>query len=209
MTQNLNHYEKILSRTHSNYLAQISIEMTDANNQINEVLSKLTALGTILIPMNLITGKQYLPVSLRANIKKEQRYLGHERSRAGSRHPRLWLVRIHRCSTHHDRSRRRVLNIQTHDSIGQAEFLVLPLTLLSFIDENIRRVSGMNIYIYIKSPPLVVKHARDLLYYATYKTSPFPTFPSCRDACIVFGRRNSLPNNKTKVRTIEEYTLTY
>jgi magnesium transporter len=34
--------------------------MTDANNQINEVLSKLTALGTILIPMNLITGKWYL-----------------------------------------------------------------------------------------------------------------------------------------------------
>ena len=59
MTQNLNHYEKILSRTHSNYLAQISIEMTDANNQINEVLSKLTALGTILIPMNLITGKSH------------------------------------------------------------------------------------------------------------------------------------------------------
>ncbi len=39
MTQNLNHYEKILSRSHSNYLAQISIEMTDANNQINDVLS--------------------------------------------------------------------------------------------------------------------------------------------------------------------------
>ncbi|KIJ69806.1 hypothetical protein HYDPIDRAFT_77280 [Hydnomerulius pinastri MD-312] len=56
MTQNLNHYEKILSRSHSNYLAQISIEMTDANNQINDVLSKMTALGTILIPMNLITG---------------------------------------------------------------------------------------------------------------------------------------------------------
>lgn len=30
--------------------------MTDANNQINEVLSKLTALGTVLVPMNLITG---------------------------------------------------------------------------------------------------------------------------------------------------------
>lgn len=58
MTQNLNHYEKILSRSHSNYLAQISIEMTDANNQINDVLSKLTALGTVLIPMNLITGKR-------------------------------------------------------------------------------------------------------------------------------------------------------
>ncbi len=56
MTQNLNHYEKILSRSHSNYLAQISIEMTDANNQINDVLSKLTALGTVLIPMNLVCG---------------------------------------------------------------------------------------------------------------------------------------------------------
>ncbi|TDL29676.1 cora-domain-containing protein [Rickenella mellea] len=56
MTQNLNHYEKILSRSHSNYLAQISIEMTDANNQINDVLSKLTAMGTVLIPMNLVTG---------------------------------------------------------------------------------------------------------------------------------------------------------
>lgn len=56
MKQNLNHYEKILSRSHSNYLAQISIEMTDANNQINDVLSKLTALGTVLIPMNLVTG---------------------------------------------------------------------------------------------------------------------------------------------------------
>ena len=31
--------------------------MTDANNQINDVLSKLTALGTVLIPMNLVTGE--------------------------------------------------------------------------------------------------------------------------------------------------------
>ncbi|CAG8633498.1 246_t:CDS:2, partial [Acaulospora morrowiae] len=56
MVQNLNHYEMILSRSHSNYLAQISIEMTQANNQINDILSRLTALGTILIPMNLVTG---------------------------------------------------------------------------------------------------------------------------------------------------------
>ncbi len=60
MTQSLNHYEKLLSRSHSNYLAQISIEMTDANNQINNVLSRLTALGTILIPMNLITGAYFI-----------------------------------------------------------------------------------------------------------------------------------------------------
>ncbi len=65
MTQNLNHYEKILSRSHSNYLAQISIEMTDANNQINDVLSKLTALGTVI----------------RAH-ERHHRSVGHERQRA-------------------------------------------------------------------------------------------------------------------------------
>ena len=30
--------------------------MTDANNQINNVLSRMTALGTVLLPMNVITG---------------------------------------------------------------------------------------------------------------------------------------------------------
>lgn len=56
MVQNLNHYEKILSRSHSNYLAQISIEMAKANNDTNDTLSRLTVLGTILVPMNLVTG---------------------------------------------------------------------------------------------------------------------------------------------------------
>jgi len=56
MTQNLNHYEKILARSHSNYLALISIEMAKANNNTNDTLSRLTVLGTILIPMNLVTG---------------------------------------------------------------------------------------------------------------------------------------------------------
>lgn len=56
MLQSLNHYEKISSRSHSNYLAQISIEMTQTNNDINDILSKLTALGSVLVPMNLVTG---------------------------------------------------------------------------------------------------------------------------------------------------------
>ncbi|BFZ60698.1 CorA metal ion transporter [Saitoella coloradoensis] len=56
MTQNLNHYEKMLSRSHSNYLAQISINMTRVNNETNDVLSRLTVLGTILVPLNLVTG---------------------------------------------------------------------------------------------------------------------------------------------------------
>lgn len=87
MTQNLNHYEKILSRSHSNYLAQISIEMTDANNQINDVLSKLTALGTVLVPMNLITGAARSLVGRSvggsmSEIVRSFRSLGDERARA-------------------------------------------------------------------------------------------------------------------------------
>src|ERR1700730_17978851 len=92
MLANLNHYEKILSRSHSNYLAQISIEMTDANNQINDVLSKLTALGTILIPMNLVTGLwgmnvhvpgQDVPVRVVSNLLPTIVYVPWRRDTAG------------------------------------------------------------------------------------------------------------------------------
>ena len=81
MTQNLNHYEKILSRSHSNYLAQISIEMTDANNQINDILSKLTALGTVLIPMNLVTGTKPFILSALVAYSMLNRTLGDECAR--------------------------------------------------------------------------------------------------------------------------------
>ncbi|KAK7208538.1 hypothetical protein BZA70DRAFT_298624 [Myxozyma melibiosi] len=56
MVQNLTHYEKLLARSHSNYLAQINIEMTAVNNETNDVLGRLTILGTIVLPMNIITG---------------------------------------------------------------------------------------------------------------------------------------------------------
>lgn len=56
MVQSLNHYEKLLARSHSNYLAQINIDMTRVNNEMNDVLSKITVLGTIVLPMNIVTG---------------------------------------------------------------------------------------------------------------------------------------------------------
>ncbi|KAI9207162.1 uncharacterized protein BJ171DRAFT_493792, partial [Polychytrium aggregatum] len=56
MHQNLNHYEKTLARCHSNYLAQISIEITQSSNRTSDVAMKMTALASILIPLNLITG---------------------------------------------------------------------------------------------------------------------------------------------------------
>ncbi|KAH3667079.1 hypothetical protein WICMUC_005426 [Wickerhamomyces mucosus] len=56
MIQSLNHYEKLLARSHSNYLAQINIDMTKVNNDTNDVLGKITILGTVVLPMNIITG---------------------------------------------------------------------------------------------------------------------------------------------------------
>ncbi|KAF8250718.1 cora-domain-containing protein [Wilcoxina mikolae CBS 423.85] len=56
MVSNLNHMEKILSRSHSNYLAQINIKMNERQEQTADVLGRLTVLGTIVLPMNIITG---------------------------------------------------------------------------------------------------------------------------------------------------------
>ena len=56
MTSNLAHYETLLSRAHSNYLAQINIRMNERQEQTADVLGKLTVLGTIVLPMNIVTG---------------------------------------------------------------------------------------------------------------------------------------------------------
>ncbi|KAL5596941.1 hypothetical protein BROUX41_006384 [Berkeleyomyces rouxiae] len=56
MTANLSHYERMLSRSHANYLAQINIEMSERQEKTADVLGKLTVLGTIVLPMNIITG---------------------------------------------------------------------------------------------------------------------------------------------------------
>lgn len=56
MVQSLNHYEKLLARSHSNYLAQINIDMTKVNNDMNDVLGKISILGTVVLPMNIVTG---------------------------------------------------------------------------------------------------------------------------------------------------------
>lgn len=56
MTSSLSHYETLLSRAHSNYLAQINIKMNERQEQTADVLGKLTVLGTIVLPMNIITG---------------------------------------------------------------------------------------------------------------------------------------------------------
>lgn len=56
MMSNLNHFEKMLSRSHSNYLAQLSIDNILQGNQSNKVLNKVTVLASILVPLNLVCG---------------------------------------------------------------------------------------------------------------------------------------------------------
>ena len=56
MMSNLGHFEKMLSRSHSNYLAQISVDQVIQGNDSNETLGKVTVIATILVPLNLICG---------------------------------------------------------------------------------------------------------------------------------------------------------
>jgi magnesium transporter len=56
MMTNLGHFEKMLSRAHSNYLAQLSINNISQGTETNRTLSKITFLATLLVPLNLISG---------------------------------------------------------------------------------------------------------------------------------------------------------
>ena len=54
--QNLDSYSETLNRSHSNYLAQISIELNEASNRMNVVMKKLTAAAALVLPLSLISG---------------------------------------------------------------------------------------------------------------------------------------------------------
>ncbi|RAL05637.1 magnesium transporter CorA family protein [Aspergillus ibericus CBS 121593] len=56
MMSNLAHFEKMLSRSHTNYLAQLNVTNLMLGNHVNKVLSKVTLIATMLVPMNLICG---------------------------------------------------------------------------------------------------------------------------------------------------------
>lgn len=56
MFQNLLAYEKIFSRSHANYLAQLQVESFNSNNKVTQMLSKVTLIGTMIVPLNVITG---------------------------------------------------------------------------------------------------------------------------------------------------------
>ncbi|KAK6365297.1 hypothetical protein LTR64_008800 [Lithohypha guttulata] len=53
---NVGHIEKMLSRSHANYLAQSSVDSILEGNYTNRSLAKIMVVATILVPLNLITG---------------------------------------------------------------------------------------------------------------------------------------------------------
>ncbi|KAI0115832.1 hypothetical protein GGR51DRAFT_546137 [Nemania sp. FL0031] len=56
MMTNLGHFEKILSRAHSNYLAQLTIDSISQGTETNAGLSKITFIATVIVPLNIVTG---------------------------------------------------------------------------------------------------------------------------------------------------------
>ena len=56
MKQDLAQYDTSLTRSHSNYLAQISIEINLVSNKSNDLAAKITTIASIFLPMQVITG---------------------------------------------------------------------------------------------------------------------------------------------------------
>ncbi|KAF9094196.1 CorA metal ion transporter [Mortierella sp. AD031] len=56
MLQSLNSYEKVLGRSHSNYLAQISLEINQLSNKTNSVVGTLTFFASLIVPMTFVAG---------------------------------------------------------------------------------------------------------------------------------------------------------
>ncbi|KAJ1335275.1 magnesium transporter [Microdochium nivale] len=56
MMTNLMHFEKILSRSHANYLAQLTIDSISEGTKTNAGLTKITFLASIIVPLNVVTG---------------------------------------------------------------------------------------------------------------------------------------------------------
>ncbi|KAI9314292.1 hypothetical protein BX666DRAFT_1862786, partial [Dichotomocladium elegans] len=56
MVQNVNHYNRILGRAHTNYLAQVNVELTKTYSITNMVMNRLTFLATVFIPLTVLCG---------------------------------------------------------------------------------------------------------------------------------------------------------
>ncbi|KAI9491818.1 hypothetical protein BDB00DRAFT_473678 [Zychaea mexicana] len=56
MVQNISHYNRILGRAHTNYLAQVNVELTQTYSLTNMVMNRLTFLATVFVPLTVVGG---------------------------------------------------------------------------------------------------------------------------------------------------------
>lgn len=85
MLQNVNHYDLILGRAHRNYLGQISIELSQAGNNTNEVINRLTFFATIIVPLVSVSYWQMANCVLIRFIELGWWFVWYERPRSWSR----------------------------------------------------------------------------------------------------------------------------
>lgn len=55
LDQNLDQYDESLNRSHNNYLAQVSIEISHTSNKLNDVMKKLTVAASVALPWSLMS----------------------------------------------------------------------------------------------------------------------------------------------------------
>ena len=56
MAQSLQSCDLSLTRSHSNYLAQVSINISKAQSDSNDIVLRMTLVASILVPLNIVTG---------------------------------------------------------------------------------------------------------------------------------------------------------
>ena len=74
MVQTLQHVDTTLTRAHSNYLAQINIEQSRTAIEANESMTRLTAIASILVPLNIITGLWGMNVKVPGIVDEADNY---------------------------------------------------------------------------------------------------------------------------------------
>lgn len=102
MSTNLSHYETLLSRAHSNYLAQVNIRMNERSEKTADILGKLTVSFKLLS----VDFSKSMLTSLsgcrhhRPPHEHHLWYVGHERESAWARNRQSLLVLEHHSWTH-------------------------------------------------------------------------------------------------------------
>lgn len=64
MKSKLDHYEEILSRSHSDYLTRLSVDRIRTSNQTMKFIIRITVIAAILVPLNVICGLFGMNVSV-------------------------------------------------------------------------------------------------------------------------------------------------